>query len=339
MARIAAKLVSPGLALILAGALPASAAILTVNPGQSIQAAIVAAQPGDVVEIGTGEYVEDIDFLGKAITVRGEGPTTVLRGTGTGPVVTISSGEGPQSVLHDLVVTEGNASAGGGIRIADASPTVLRTVVFYNQATGQGAGVYLARSNAVLMNNLILYNFAAAGDPHAVWVTGGAPHLVNNTIVRNDSNGVFIPSGAAPDLRNNLIAFNGLGDRGRGVCDFSGGLTRIHYTMITRNRIAALLTDGRDFPKITGAERRIGAPRLVANQTGSADFLWPGPIPKLHTSRFDKVTLEELIAGLRPDVAGGGNAIDTGDPDFAYDDLDGSRNDLGFTGGPEAPTW
>ncbi len=326
-------------ALLLGPASVAGAVVLSVAEGDSIQAAIAAALPGDVIDVGPGDFFEDLDFLGKAVTVRGQGPDTVVHGTGAGPVVSFVSGEGPLSVLHDLVVTGGLASAGGGIRIADASPSVLRTIVFYNRATGQGAGIYVARSDAVLMNNLVLYNFAAAGDPHAIWVTDAAPRLVNNTIVRNDSNGVFVPIGAAPELRNNLIAFNGLGDRGRGICDFSGGLTRIAYSLVTRNRVAALLTDGRDFPKITGAERRIGAPRLVGNLTGDADLLFDGAIPRLHTRGFDRTSLDELIAGLRPNPSGDGPAIDTGDPDFAYDDLDGTRNDVGFTGGPEAPAW
>jgi hypothetical protein len=30
-------------------------------------------------------------------------------------------------------------------------------------------------------------------------------------------------------------------------------------------------------------------------------------------------------------------AIDTGDPSLACSDLDGSRNDMGFSGGPFAP--
>ena len=40
------------------------------DPYCSIQTAIVAAVNGDTVEVATGTYLEAIDFLGKAITVR-----------------------------------------------------------------------------------------------------------------------------------------------------------------------------------------------------------------------------------------------------------------------------
>ncbi len=36
----------------------------------------------------------------------------------------------------------------------------------------------------------------------------------------------------------------------------------------------------------------------------------------------------------RASLAPGSPAIDAGDPDPAYNDLDGTRNDMGYTGGP-----
>ena len=58
---------------ILAGllALPAAqAAIIPVKPGESIQAAIDKAQPGDVVEVQRGRYEENLR-IEKTITLRG----------------------------------------------------------------------------------------------------------------------------------------------------------------------------------------------------------------------------------------------------------------------------
>ena len=61
----------------------------------SIQTAISIALPGTVIRVGNGAYTENIDFLGKAITVRSaNGPAnTTINGGGSGRVVTFDSGE------------------------------------------------------------------------------------------------------------------------------------------------------------------------------------------------------------------------------------------------------
>ena len=63
-----------------------NAAVLTVSPGESIQAAIELAQPGDTVDITPGEYHEDLvsvrdGEIDKRITIRGS-RDAILFGTG-----------------------------------------------------------------------------------------------------------------------------------------------------------------------------------------------------------------------------------------------------------------
>ncbi len=63
-----------------------NAAVLTVKPGESIQASIELAQPGDTVELKDGEYIEDIVTIrdgepDKRITIRGS-RDAILFGTG-----------------------------------------------------------------------------------------------------------------------------------------------------------------------------------------------------------------------------------------------------------------
>src|SRR6185436_11490138 len=75
----------------------------------TIQAAIVAAQPGDTVLVAPGRYVETIDFLGKAITVESSGgaAATTIDGGGAGSVVSFVSAEMATSVLRGFTITGG----------------------------------------------------------------------------------------------------------------------------------------------------------------------------------------------------------------------------------------
>jgi nitrous oxidase accessory protein NosD len=313
---------------------------IPVAPGESIQAALDGASDGDVLALSAGTYPGDLDFGGKAVRVVGVGPETVLRGTGTGSVVRFASGEGPGSVLDSVAVTGGLADRGGGIHIAAADPVVERTVVIDNRANLQGSGIYVSGSSALLRNNLVAYNrTGAGGDPHALEIVDAAPAVLNNTIARNDSNGIILRGVSPADVRNNLIVLNGSRGRGRGICDFSGGRARIHHDLFWKNRIAALLTNSVDFRRVGPAERVIGPPRLVGNRDGNPDFVVRRPA-RLESAPLATATIAEMADGFRLDPSSRRRrAIDTGDPAPEHDDLDGTRNDLGFTGGPAAPTW
>lgn len=114
----------------------------------TIQAAIVAAVGGDTVLVAPGTYVETIDFLGKAITVRSAGGAvvTTIDGNQVGTVVRFVTGETPASVLEGFTITNGLGptvagalrAAPGGVLCAAASPTIRRCVIAGNRG-GDGA--------------------------------------------------------------------------------------------------------------------------------------------------------------------------------------------------------
>ncbi len=96
-----------------------------LDPYCSIQTAIDNAVDTDEIVVAPGTYFEAINFLGKAITVRGSGgpEVTTIDGTGFFHVVQCVSAEGLDTVLDGFTITGGNAngvccgpdSLGGGM--------------------------------------------------------------------------------------------------------------------------------------------------------------------------------------------------------------------------------
>lgn len=307
-----------------------AATILVPVEAIRIQQALDAAEDGDDIVVAAGVYDEDIDFHGKAVRVVGAGAATVIRGTGNGPVVRFASDEGPGSVLDSVLVTGGDAVQGGGIFIAGASPTIVRCVVWDNRASAAGSGIWIGDgSSARLYNNLLAYNATSGGDPHGLQISASAPVVVNNTIVRGDSNGLHVSGFSPATVRNTIFARNGSPGRGRGICDFSNGTAQIFFNDFSRNRIGAFLRNSRDWRFARTIQReRPDDPSLGDNVDGRPAFA-----ARSRRAAANAVPTDYLLAA--PDGTRH-LAVDAGDPSPACNDLDGTRNDIGFTGGPFA---
>ena len=125
--------------------------ILVPDDFPTIQGAIDQATDGDVILVDPGTYVETIDFLGKAITVRGTDchANTVIDGGGNTffAVVTCDTGEGPETVLQGFTITGGafggmyNASAVVKGSELPSSPTVIDCRFEFNASPGAGGAV------------------------------------------------------------------------------------------------------------------------------------------------------------------------------------------------------
>jgi parallel beta-helix repeat protein len=123
--------------------------ILVLGEYTTIQGAIDAAVCGDVVVLIAGVYHENINFNGKNITVTSTHPddpacvaSTIIKGTGTGPVVTFSGSESQNCKLDGVTITDGNTMGdGGGICGNGTEATIANCVITNNHADGAGGGV------------------------------------------------------------------------------------------------------------------------------------------------------------------------------------------------------
>ena len=138
---------------------------------ETIQAAIDAAEDGDSVIVDPGEYVENIDFLGKNISVIGdpEHPeSVVIDGGENGSVVTFANGESEEAVLTGFTLRNGTGTVinehrqGGGVYCADSSPTLRYCNIEENVAGWLGGGMRLNRSNPRIIKCKIRNNSSVA---------------------------------------------------------------------------------------------------------------------------------------------------------------------------------
>ncbi len=156
----------------------------------TIQAAIDASVNGNTIVVAPGTYTgtgnRDIDFKGKAITVRSIDPenpsivaATVIDCENSGRGFYFHSGESKNSVVCGLTITRGSATGnpavGGGIYCGGSSPTIKNCVITNNSANGAshsfgdgesgcGGGVYCTNSHLTLINCEVSGNQAIGGD-------------------------------------------------------------------------------------------------------------------------------------------------------------------------------
>jgi hypothetical protein len=193
----------------------------TCGPKRTIQAGIDVAVAGDEVSLApvtyTGDGNRDVDFLGKAITVRSENPfdPNVVAAT----VVDCQANEENRHRAFNFVRAEGRSSVLAGLTIrGGCAPWTW----WPGQFSGGGGAVLCVRTSPTLRSCAFLENQANWGgavasyggypDPYA----GGSPRIVQC---------VFRANG------NSLPFSSGTGN----AADFSGGAPVVEKTQFLEN--------------------------------------------------------------------------------------------------------
>ena len=215
-------------AVTLAASSGMAATILVPAEQPTIQAGIEAAFGGDLILVSPGTYVENIDFLGKGITVQSEvGPDlTVIDGNQAGSVVTLNSFETLDTVIDGFTIRNGKASDGGGIYCSVSSPTITNCTISENTAiSGRGGGIRCSGSSPTITNCTISGNIATYTGGGGIYCSGSSPTIMNCTISGNSSGfwgGGIYCSGSSPMITNCTISGNSADDAGGGIyCDSS----------------------------------------------------------------------------------------------------------------------
>jgi hypothetical protein len=178
------------------------------------------------VLVAPGTYKENIDFLGKAITVKSSGgPNVTTIATQAGCAVTFDHGEGVSSILSGLSIRGGVDTC--GISINSSSPTVRNNVITGNHSC-DGAGINVNWGSPVIQGNTISGNFhdrcsGGSGGAGIAVIGQGSAQIIGNLISKNNGGngaaggGISLFAAGTPIVKNNIILGNTIQTDGGGI--------------------------------------------------------------------------------------------------------------------------
>jgi nitrous oxidase accessory protein NosD len=290
-----------------------------------LQDAIDFAAFGDTVRIHCGTYSPSNTgeffpiFLRDGVKLKGASADCVtLDAENTGPVLDAANyGDGE---ISGITFKNGLAAQGAGAFLTNVSRTVVRDNIFLgNRSDNRGSALWMVNSNNVrLEGNLFQGNTrssSATGNPAGLQISNSQFSFFNNVVALGDSDGLRLEDGSIGTLENNIFYKNGSSGQGFGLVD-------------TANPSNSKIASNLFFDDAQGS-LQIGGTVLTAseaNDLSSTDQI------------FNNTEGDPLFANVSGNdfhLQPGSPAIDAGDPDPAFDDLNGTRNDQGVFGGPD----
>jgi hypothetical protein len=147
------------------------AAVINV-PGNAgtIQAGIDLSTDGDIILVSEGTYIENINFNGKNVTVRGAGGPTkcIIDGNQAKEVVQIVSSESSSATLEGFTIRNG-IGYGGGIRVQHSSPNITNCIITQNTGLNVG-GLLITDGDPIIRDCIISNNTSNYADARAAGV-------------------------------------------------------------------------------------------------------------------------------------------------------------------------
>src|SRR5215211_2388299 len=226
-------LVASGVALAVTKIGSAGAQSSVVGPGESIQKAINAADPGDTIVV-RGVHREDVVIRKNGIKLRGD--DAVIQGPPRAKADSpCSKAFGPEAicVLGDVNIKTGKLE---GQRVSDVSVSGFTIRGFKQKPKGEGTimiDVFGARNATVEGNHVVGNNGAGIG----IGADGLNNTIENNDLTDNKDAGVSVLQGE----RNATVANNAFTGNDRGIFATDSTETKILSNDITDNNLGMLV--------------------------------------------------------------------------------------------------
>lgn len=137
----------------------------------TVQDAIDAASPGDVVSVCPGTWSENLTQSVSPLSLAGYGSGVSVVDGGGGRVVEMPD-VGNDLTIVDLTIRGGGADEGAGLRGSGATLCIARSTFADNVATENGGAIYLAETGSLTVDNTLFYGNIATSAGGAVELPG-----------------------------------------------------------------------------------------------------------------------------------------------------------------------
>jgi nitrous oxidase accessory protein len=210
-------LIIPIIALFLAETTFAD--VISIVPGQSIQEAVDAANAGDIIEVHSGYYYENVNVT-KPLTLRGMGGPVVDAG-GKGSAITLSASG--ISIDGFTAVNSSRDQAGINVDSISCCNEIRGNAISENR--GNGIDLWASRNNSIegntcsrnggdgislwsFDNNSIKGNILTQNSGTGIFGSCGNSSIVNNSICLNNESGIVLLNSLDNRIADNLIQGN-----------------------------------------------------------------------------------------------------------------------------------
>src|SRR5215470_5419862 len=157
----------------------------TGQPCATIQNAINHSGPGDVIELGPGNYVENVT-VDQNVTIQGDPTGSTVDGNQSGPV--FFGGNAVTATLSRLTIRNGGSGDGGGIANF-GTLTVTNTTISGNSVPpGRGGGILNDFGGTLTVTNSTISGNSSA-------VGGGIYNLATFTVTNSTISGNLATGG------------------------------------------------------------------------------------------------------------------------------------------------
>jgi parallel beta-helix repeat protein len=163
---------------------------------ETIQAAIDAADPGDIIQVASETYYEHV-VVNKSLTIVGEDrSTTIIDGSGTEIVVRVNASD---VEIRGFTIQNGGDSPNSGIRMGSCVRNTIRDCIIRNNAFG----IDLLNSNDSIIVGTTIMDSSWTG----IRFRDSSNNEVHNNIITNNSFGIDITEPSLSNIfyHNNFI--------------------------------------------------------------------------------------------------------------------------------------